>query len=74
MRLMGGTRSKMEGAHNDKKTKITTITARVYITSLNLNSSEREILLRADLMKTHPHTEHTSSQWRRTDRSAGSSP
>jgi hypothetical protein len=27
MRLMGGARSKMEGAHNDKKRKITTITA-----------------------------------------------
>ena len=27
MRLMGGARSKMEGAHNDKKKKITTITA-----------------------------------------------
>jgi len=27
MRLKGGARSKMEGAHNDKKSKITTITA-----------------------------------------------
>jgi len=25
-------------------------------------------------MKTYPHTEHTSSQWKRTDRSGGSSP
>jgi hypothetical protein len=42
MRLMGGTRSKMEGAHNDKKTKITTITARVYIPLIHTFGSRKD--------------------------------
>ena len=33
----------MEGAHNDKKSKITTITAKVYITSLNAHYLLREL-------------------------------
>ena len=61
MRLKGGARSKMEGAHNDKKSKITTITANCGLHPLIYTSPGFAQAQDVEKKKAEPKTPHLLS-------------